>query len=83
MSEMVSGPVLALLAEIDRVTREVIDRHWDADKKTAMPTLVHYGPFGVHVTSVDGVLASFMEEGINLYPDVELVRVGKASKESN
>lgn len=68
---LVAAPVLALLAELERTTSEIINRHWDADDKTASPSLKHHDFFEIRVHTGDGLLARFMEEGVDLYPVVE------------
>ena len=70
MSTTVSGIALSLLAELESATSEIIERHFVADEKRALQTLIHYGPFEVRVYGADGYLARFMEEGIDLYPEV-------------
>lgn len=60
--------VLSLLAELAISSGQIIEKHWDADEK-AENILQHYGPFTVQVHGQDGHLASFMEEGVDFYPE--------------
>ena len=70
MSATIAGVTLILLAELEQAVSEIIERHFDADEKRDIPTLIHYGPFEVRVYGADGYLARFMEEGIDIYPEV-------------
>ena len=69
MTATVSGIALALLAELEQATSEIIQRHFTADEKRERHTLTHYGPFEVRVYGADGYLARFLEEGVELYPE--------------
>lgn len=68
MSALVPGPVLALLAELSEATTEIINRHWEADEKRTDSTIPSFGFFEVQIRTGDGILARFMEEGVELYP---------------
>ena len=70
MSATIAGSTLSLLAELESSAAEIIERHFAADEKRAIQTLIHYGPFEVRVYGADGCLARFMEEGLEIYPDV-------------
>ena len=63
---MYPSSVLALLAEMEQATTQIIERHFAADEKQSEPTLAHWAPFRVEVHTEDGKIAEFMEEGVNL-----------------
>jgi hypothetical protein len=67
---LVNGAVVALLADLEKATTEIINQHWDRDKNSSEPVLRNHGSFEVRVFTDDGLLARFMEEGIDIYPDV-------------
>ena len=67
MTNPIPGEILRFLADLDEAVTAVIDKHVTTNSKY----LQHYAPIGVNVTTVDGVLASFMEEGVEIYPDTE------------
>lgn len=69
MSETVPGEVLRFLADMEDAVSAVIDKHVTSDSEY----MQHYVPIGVYVTSIDGVLAQFLEEGVELYPRVAQV----------
>jgi hypothetical protein len=70
MTATVSGIALALLAELERATSEIIERNFAADEKSSGNSrLSDYGPFEVRVYGADGYLARFLEEGVELYPE--------------
>lgn len=63
---IISGPLTAMLIELEKETDRIIAKHWEAE-----PTLKYHGPFAVSVTGIDGLIARFMEDGIDLYPEEE------------
>lgn len=69
MSETAPGEVLRFLADTEDAVSAVIDKHVTSDSEY----MQHYVPIGVYVTSIDGVLAQFLEEGVELYPRVTQV----------
>jgi hypothetical protein len=64
---LINGRMVELLAELERATSRIIEEHYERDAK-GENVLRHYGPFRVEVHGIDGHLASFMEEGIDIYP---------------
>ena len=52
--------VAELAAEFDRI----LTKHFEADDSS----LVNHAPIGLQLTSIDGVVADFLEDGIDLYP---------------
>ena len=65
---IMDGAALALLVELEAATTEIINRHFDNDEKRDEQHLRHYGSFAVRIYTDNGLTASFMEEGIDLYP---------------
>lgn len=68
---LIHGGMAAFLAELERETSRIIEKHWAEDEK-GQNVFRHYGPFTVQVHGQDGHIASFMEEGIDLYPEARL-----------
>lgn len=68
MGTMINSRMAALLAELDMEVTRVLTKHFDADEK-AENVLQYHGPFTVQISGQDGVIARFMEDGINLYPE--------------
>lgn len=76
----ISSDVLMFLAELEQATTEIITKYYDAseadwDEKggDATKNFRFYAPVLVQVITVeDGkVLAKFMEEGVDIYPENE------------
>lgn len=67
----IPSDVLMFLAELDQFITPLIEKYYDASEKdtTATKHFQHFAPIDVQVHSVDGLLATFTEEGINLYPE--------------
>jgi len=64
---LINGRIAALLADLDREITRVLDKHFAEDAK-GEDILRHHGPFSIQIHGVDGHVASFMEDGIDLYP---------------
>lgn len=60
--------MMALLAELATSSAEIIERHFAEDEKKE-DMLKHFGPLSIEVTGEDGLLARFMEEGVDIYPE--------------
>lgn len=60
--------VMSLLAELATSSAEIIERHFEEDAKKE-DMLKHYGPITIEITGEDGLLARFMEEGVDIYPE--------------
>lgn len=65
MATFIDPYMAAFLAELSAEYSKLIDKHWAVEGST----LQHHAPFGLEFSSVDGVVARFMEEGIELYPE--------------
>lgn len=77
---MISIPsdVLAFLAELEQFSTALIEKYYaasEADIETdvlrATKQFKYYTPMTVQVVTDDGVLARFMEEGVDIYPKDE------------
>lgn len=68
MSALETADMLAFLAELEKVVTETFDKHYESSD-----TLQHYAPFGFLVTTVNGVTARFLEEGVEINPDIKVV----------
>ena len=69
MGALETADMLAFLAELEKVVTETFDKHYESSD-----TLQYYAPFGFLVTTVNGVSASFLEEGIELNPNLKVVK---------
>lgn len=65
----VDGKLARLAADLDDAFSEILDRHL-ADEESS---LRHHTPFGLYLTTVDGIAATFLEEGIEFYPKNKIV----------
>lgn len=65
MKTPVPGEVLRFLADMDEAISAVIKKHVTSDSEY----LQHYAPIGAYVTTVDGTLAEFLEDGVDIYPE--------------
>lgn len=70
MGTIINGQMAALLADLDRAVTRVIDKHFGEDAANG-GALQYHGPLTVQISGVDGVIARFMEDGIDLYPSEE------------
>lgn len=57
--------MMAFVAEMASEYDSLLTKHFNAPGST----LEHHAPFGLTLTSIDGTVAEFMEDGVNLYPD--------------
>lgn len=69
----ITPQMASLLAELAIETARVIEKHVAADEKATNMLQYHF-PFGVYISSGDGFVASFKEEGIELYPSKESIQ---------
>lgn len=60
MSAMVDGNLAAFAAELNAAFEALLDKH--------MSKIDAHAPFGLELTTVDGVAARYLEEGIEFYP---------------
>lgn len=65
---MMDPAMMALLAELATSSSEIIERHFRENEKGS-DMLKHYGPLYLEVTGEDGLLARFMEDGVDIYPE--------------
>lgn len=72
----VPSDVLAFLAELEQFSTALIEKYYTAseediekDALRSTKQFKYYTPMTVQVVTEDGVLARFMEEGVDLYPE--------------
>lgn len=68
MTTTVLDPSLA--AYLAELADKILEKHYTRSKHEGN-MLQHMTPFTVQVCSQDGVIANFLEEGIELYPEDE------------
>ena len=66
---IVDSKLAKLTADLDEAFTRILEKHLsDGDS-----SLRHHTPIGLYLTTVDGVAASFIEEGIEFYPKSKIV----------
>ncbi len=66
---IVDAKLAALAAELDEAFTRILDKHLSSGDSS----LRHHTPIGLYLTTVDGVAVSFIEEGLEFYPDSRIV----------
>lgn len=80
----VPSDVLAFLAELEEFSTTLIEKYFSASEKAnegesglyTNKSFHYFAPFTIEIKTQDGVLARFMEEGIDLYPEEKGNAVG-------
>ena len=73
----VPSDVLAFVAELESVSTALIEKYYGESEAASMgeggmytnKAFHHFAPITVEIRTQDGLLARFMEEGIDLYPE--------------
>ena len=68
MTTIVDPSLAAYLAELAEAADKILEKHYTRSKHENN-MLQHLTPFTVQVCTEDGVIAQFLEEGIELYPE--------------
>lgn len=71
MGTTIPVDVAAFLAELGGVVEEMIERYYAESKEdtTLNKSFHHFAPITVQVRTSEGLLAQYMEEGIDIYPE--------------
>lgn len=75
----VPSDVLAFLAELEEFSTALIEKYYAASKEAntgdglmvSNKAFHYFAPITVEIRSQDGLLARFMEEGVDIYPKDE------------
>ena len=68
MTTIVDPSLAAYLAELAETADKILEKHYTKSQNEDN-MLRHMAPFTVQVCTEDGVIAQFLEEGIELYPE--------------